>query len=315
MNNFLFSLNVVAPLFVIMAVGYVVRNIRFISGDFLNQLNKLVFKFFLPLMLFQDIRISYQGDFSNTKLIFAALGGISVTILLSFLAVPLLIKRKAQRGSIIQGIYRSNFLIYGLPLATGMYADQAVAVISMLMGIMIPFFNIAAVVILSIYSESGNHRVTAKTLLYEIVTNPLIIGTFFGLGAGMIHLHLPPFIDYPIAQLAGTAAPLALFVMGGEFKFHSLRNNLAKVIAVTTARLVIVPAIALSIFVHMGFRDVDLAVLLCIFATPAAMAGYIMAKNMGNDGELSGQIVVLTTACSCLTIFLFIYFLRSWGYL
>ncbi|MDR2805553.1 MAG: AEC family transporter, partial [Dysgonamonadaceae bacterium] len=188
MNNFLFSLNVVAPLFVIMAVGYGVRQIRFVSEDFLSQLNKLVFKFCLPLMLFQDIRTSYKGDFSNTKLIFAALAGISVIILISFLIVPLLVKRKGQRGSIIQGIYRSNFLIYGLPLATGMYADQAVAVISMLMGIMIPFFNVAAVVILSIYSETGTHRVSMKSLLYEIVTNPLIIGTFFGLLAGMLQL-------------------------------------------------------------------------------------------------------------------------------
>ncbi|GHV59866.1 transporter [Bacteroidia bacterium] len=315
MNHFLFSFNVVAPLFILMATGYVIRQIRFVSEDFLGQLNKLVFKFFLPLMLFQDIRLSYQGDFSNTKLIFAAVAGISVIILVSFLTVPLLVKRNGQRGSIIQGIYRSNFLIYGLPLATGMYADEAVAIISMLMGIMIPFFNVAAVIILSIYSETGVRKITAKSLLYDIVTNPLIVGTFFGLLAGIIHLHLPRFVDVPIGQLAKTAAPLALFMMGGEFKFRSLRNNLTKVIAVTMVRLIIVPVIALSIFVYAGFRDVDLAVLLCIFATPAAMAGYIMAKNMGNDGELSGQIVVLTTACSCVTIFFFIYFLRVWGYL
>jgi predicted permease len=315
MDNFLFSLNVVAPLFVIMAVGYVVRRIRFVTEDFLNQLNKLVFKFFLPLMLFQDIRISYKGDFSNTKLIFAAVTGVSIIILVSLLVVPLLVKRRGQRGSIIQGIYRSNFLIYGLPLATGMYADEAVAVISMLMGIMIPFFNVAAVVILSVHSETGTQRVTGRRLLYEIVTNPLIIGTFCGLLAGMFRVDLPRFVDAPIGLLAGTAAPLALFVMGGEFKFRNLRNNLGKVIAVTVVRLVIVPVIALSVFVYAGFRNVDLAVLLCIFATPAAMAGYIMAKNMGNDGELSGQIVVLTTACSCVTIFCIIYFLRSMGYL
>ena len=315
MNNFLFSLNVVAPLFVIMATGYAMRAIRFVSEDFLAQLNKLVFKFCLPLMLFQDIRLSYTGDFSNTRLIFASLAGISAIILVSFLIVPLTVKRKGQRGSIIQGIYRSNFLIYGLPLATGMYADRAVVAIAMLMVIMIPFFNVAAVVILSIYSETGTHKASVKNLLRDIASNPLIIGSVAGLLAGMFHLNLPRFVDVPLAQLAGIAAPLALFVLGGEFKFHNLRNNLAKVVAVTLVRLVVIPVIALSIFVYAGFRDVDLAVLLCIFATPAAMASYIMSKNMGNDGELSGQIVVLTTACSCVSIFFLIYFLRGWGYL
>ena len=315
MTNFLFSLNVVAPLFVLMTIGYVLRQIKFVTEDFLSQLNKFVFKFCLPLMLFQDIRHSYKGDFSNTNLIFASLIGISVVIALSFLTVPFIVKGKAQRGSIIQGIYRSNFLIYGLPLATGMYGSNAVASISMLMGIMIPFYNVAAVIILSIYSETGNQKVTFGGIVKGIVTNPLIIGCFFGLLGGITHLELPRFLEVPTAQLAAVAAPLALVVMGGEFKFRKLKNNIHKVIAVTILRLIVVPVIALSIFVSIGFRNVDLAVLLCIFATPTAMASYIMARNMGNDAELSAQIVVLTTASSCVTIFIIVFFLRSWGYL
>jgi predicted permease len=315
MTNLLFSVNVVAPLFILMAVGYLVRQIRFISDDFLSQLNRFVFKFLLPLMLFQDIRLSYKGDFSNTKLIFTALIGISIVIAVSFIVVPLLVKRKGQRGSIIQGIYRSNFLIYGLPLATGMYGNEAITSISMLMGIMIPFYNVAAVVILSIYSESDTHKSSVKSVLKDIVTNPLILGCFFGLLGGVIHLTLPAFMEKPVDQLANTATPLALIVMGGEFRFRSLQNNIYKVIAVTVARLIIVPVTGLYIFIQMGFRNVELSVLLTLFATPTAMASFIMAKNMGNDGELSGQIVVLTTACSCITIFLLVYFLRSSGYL
>lgn len=315
MTNFLFSLNVVAPLFVLMATGYVCKLIGFINLDFLRQLNKFVFKFCLPLMLFQDIRTSYAGDFSNTRLIFSSMIGVTVVILVSFALVPLFVKRKGQRGSMIQGIYRSNFLIYGLPLANGMYGSEATATIAMLMGIMIPFYNVAAVIILSIYSEDKQHRVNVGSVLKDIVTNPLILGCVFGLLAGAVHLQLPMFLDKPIAQLAAVAAPLALFVLGGEFEFQSLRNNIFKVLAAATARLIIVPVAALWVFILMGFRDVELAVLLTIFATPTAMASYIMARNMGNDGELSGQIVVLTTACSSLTIFLLIFFLRSWGYL
>ncbi|MDL2223409.1 AEC family transporter [Bacteroidales bacterium OttesenSCG-928-M11] len=314
MSNILFSLNVVAPLFVLMALGYGARILKFVNADFLNHLNKFVFRFLLPIMLFQDIRHSYQGDFSNIRLILASFIGTTVVILLSFLIVPPLVKKKKQKGSIIQGIYRSNFLIYGLPLATGMYGEEARAGISMLMGLMIPFYNIAAVIILSIYSENSS-KPTIKTVLKDIIKNPLIIGCAFGLLGGIVHLDLPSLLESPLSQLGAAAAPLALFMMGGEFEFRNLKNNLVKVIAVTAARLIIVPVIALIIFVQLGFSGVDLAVLISIFATPAAMAGYIMAKNMGNDAELSAQIVVLTTACSCITIFFIIYFLRSWGYL
>jgi predicted permease len=315
MNNFLFSVNVVAPLFFLMTLGYFLKCIRFVSEDFLSQLNRFVFKFCLPLMLFQDIRNSYNGDFSNTKLIFSSLIGISVVIFLSFCFIPFFVKRKGQRGSMIQSIYRSNFLIYGLPLATGMYGVQAVATISMLMGVMIPFFNVLAVIILSVFSETESEKFSFVSVLKDIITNPLILGCFFGLVAGMTGFCLPQFIDGPLSQLAGAASPIALFVMGGEFRFKSLRNNVLKVLSATVIRLIIVPVTALTIFVAMGFRNVELSVLLCLFATPTAMASYIMAKNMGCDGELSGQIVVLTTACSCLTIFLLVFILRSMGFL
>ena len=315
MNNFLFSVNVVAPLFVLMATGYLARKIKFVSEPFLADLNKFVFKFCLPLMLFSDIWGSYKGDFSNTRLIFTSIIGTLIVIAISFFIVPLFIKKKGQRGSMIQGIYRSNFIIYGLPLATGMYGQESVITISMLMVIMIPLYNVAAVIILSTYSETGKHKITVKSIVKDVVTNPLILGCTFGLLAGICQLKLPEFIHSPLNMFAAISTPLALFVMGGEFRFSRLGGDIMKVISATIARLVIVPLIAIVIFVMMGFRNVELSVLLCIFATPTAMASYIMSKNMGCDGQLSAQIVVLTTACSCFTIFLFIFVLKSAGYI
>ncbi|MDR0732465.1 MAG: AEC family transporter [Dysgonamonadaceae bacterium] len=315
MTNFAFSFNVVAPLFVLMATGYAVRQFRFVSGDFLTQLNRFVFKFLLPLMVFQEIRLSYGGDFSNLKLIGASLAGVTAIILVSVAIVRLTVDRKGQRGSMIQGIYRSNFLIYGLPVATGMYGSEAATPITMLMGIMIPFYNVAAVVILSLHSETDSRRPTLRTLLKGIATNPLFLGSVLGVLSGAVHLEFPRWVELPAGQLAATASPLALFVMGGEFRFGRMGDNIRKVIAATLCRLIIIPAVVLFICIRMGFRDVELSVLIALFATPTALASYIMAGNMGNDGELSGQIVVSTTLFSCLTIFLIVFFMRGWGYL
>ncbi|MDR0769307.1 MAG: AEC family transporter [Dysgonamonadaceae bacterium] len=315
MTNFIFSFNVVAPLFVLMAIGYLVRQIRFVSDGFLSQLNRFVFKFLLPLMVFQEIRLSCKGNFSNVRLILTVLIGITAVILISAILVRLTVKRKGQRGSMIQGIYRSNFLIYGLPVATGIYGNEAIALITMLMSIVIPFYNATAVVILALHSESENSKPSILKLLKEIAVNPLFVGSILGVSGGMIHLEFPHFIELPLGQLAAVASPFALFVTGGEFRFRSLRNNIGKVIAATAARLIIVPAIVLFICIKLGFRDVELSVLVALFATPTAIASYIMAQNMGNDGELSGQIVVLTTLLSCVTVFFIVFFLRAWGYL
>ena len=315
MDDLFFSINAVAPLFLLMAAGYAARQINFVSDRFLSEANRFVFKFLLPLMLFQNIRSTFHGDFTNASLILTAMAGISIVIILSLCVVPIFVKRSGQRGSMIQGIYRSNFLIYGMPLATGMYGQDAAHSIAMLMGVMIPFYNIAAVVILSVFSETRTNRLSLLHLFRDIISNPLILGCVAGMLFGVLQIEIPVAINKPVNELSAAASPLALFLMGGEFRFGKLNNNLWKVLSVTAARLIIVPFAAMLIFIPAGFRTIDLSVLLCIFATPTAVSSYIMAGNMGCDGELSGQIVVLTTVGSSLSIFLFVFTLRSIGVL
>ena len=315
MDDFIFSINAVGPLVLLIAAGYAARQFGFVSDRFLTETNRFVFRFLLPLMLFQNIRETFRGNFTNIPLIVAALSGMIIIIFLSLCIIPLFVKRSGQRGSMIQGIYRSNFLIYGMPLATGMYGQDAAHSIAMLLGVMVPFYNVAAVIILSIFSETRTNRLSLAQLLGDIVRNPLIIGCAAGLLFGALQIEIPMAFNKPIGDLSVAASPLALFLMGGDFKFRSLNSNLWKVLSATAVRLVVVPLVAVLVFIPMGFRTVELSVLLCIFATPTAVSSYIMAGNMGCDGELSGQIVVLTTAASSLSIFLLIFTLRSIGVL
>ena len=315
MNDFIFSINAVAPLFILIAAGYIARQINFVSDKFLSEATQFVFNFMLPLMLFQHIREVFHGDFADASLIFTAVTGIGIVIVLSLGIVPLFVKRNGQRGSMIQGIYRSNFVIYGIPLVTSMYGREAAHSVAMLLGVVTPLYNIVAVILLSFYSETRTNRLSLTKMFRDIARNPLILGCVAGMLFGMLRIDLPVAINKPISELSAAAPTLALFLMGGEFKFRSLNNNLWKVLSATAARLVFVPFVAMLVFIPMGYRTVDLSVMLCIFASPTAVSSYIMAGNMGCDGELSGQIVVLTTVGSGLSIFLFVFALRTMGVL
>lgn len=311
MDNFLFSVNVVLPPFILIAAGFVARRTGFVSDRFWTEANKFVFRFPLPLMLFQNIRTAFDGGASNMHLILPALIGILAVIAVLLVAVPRLVKRRGACGSLIQGIYRSNFLIYGIPLVTGMYGDKALVPVSALLGTIVFVYNVSAVVILTVFSETRPHRVSFVGVAGGLVKNPLILACLAGSLVGCLHIEFPVVAETPINEIAKTAAPMALLIMGGEFKFRSLRGNIPLVLTATLCKLIIVPLIATVVFVHMGFRQMELAALLCLFATPTAVVSYIMSENMGCDGELSAQIVVLTTAFSAFSIFAFIYTLKS----
>jgi predicted permease len=318
MNDLLFSVNVVLPLFMLIATGYLLKQIRFVSESFLLEANKFVFKFPLPLMLFQNIRNTFNGSLItifDTRLIISAFIGIIAVIVVLLIIIPLFGKPRATTGSLIQGIYRSNFIIYGLPLATSMYGEKAIIPVSMLLGMVIPVYNIAAVVILTVFSETKSvSSISFYQIIKNIFKNPLILACIAGFIAGRLNLQFPTFIDKPMADISNIATPLALLVMGGLFKFKGLMNNFLTVFIASLSKLVIIPLIAMIVFVSMGFRELELATLLCLFATPTAVASFIMAENMGCNGEISAHIVVLSTALSAFTIFLFIFILKSLEY-
>lgn len=315
MSDFIFSINVVLPLFLLIAAGYAVKQIRFVSESFLSEANKFVFRFPLPLMLFQNIKDAFAGtisSFYNTKLILSAAIGILTVIVILVIIVPLVVKRRATTGSVIQGIYRSNFIIYGLPLATSMYGDIAIIPISMLLGIVIPVYNVAAVIILTVFSETkSTSSISFVHIIKGIFTNPLIIACIAGFAVGMSDIRFPVLINKPIDEIAKIATPLALLVMGGQFKLKGLQSNFMIALIASLVKLIVIPLIAIVIFVYMGFRGLELAALLCLFATPTAVVSYVMAENMGCDGKISAQIVVMSTALSAVTIFLFIFVLKS----
>jgi predicted permease len=319
MSDFLFSINVVLPLFLLIATGYAIKQMRLVSEGFLTEANRFVFKFPLPLMLFQNIRNSFGGSFIaeyNTRLVFVAFIGVIVVIAILLVTVPLFGKRRSTTGSLIQGIYRSNFIIYGLPLATGMYGDVAVIPVSMLLGMVIPVYNILAILILTFFSETkSGSSISFFATVKNIVMNPLILASAAGFIAGELDIRFPVFVEKPIDEISKIATPLALLVMGGLFKFRGLMNNFKTVFIASTVKLLVIPLFAIIIFVSMGFRDLELATLLCLFATPTAVASYIMAENMGCDGEIAAHIVVMSTALSAITIFFFVFILRSMGYL
>ncbi|MDR0384802.1 MAG: AEC family transporter [Prevotellaceae bacterium] len=319
MSDFLFSANVVLPLFLLIATGYVLKQLRFVSESFLSEANRFVFNFPLPLMLFQNIRNTFNGQavtLFDTRLILSAFAGITAVIAALLIIVPLFRKRRATTGSLIQGIYRSNFIIYGLPLATGMYGESAIVPISMLLGMVIPVYNVVAVVVLTVFSETKSiSSISFLLIVKNIFKNPLLLACIAGFVAGTLDMRFPGFIENPVNEISKIATPLALLVMGGLFRFRGLVSNFLTVFAAVMIKLVVIPLAAMIVFIRMGFRDMELAALLCLFATPTAVASFIMAENMGCDGEISAHIVVMSTALSAITIFLFIFGLKSMGYI
>ncbi len=328
---FIFAFNSVAPIILLIILGYFLKIINFYQDSFLKIANKLVFKVLLPVLLFFNI---YNIE-SLASIDLHAIGyALAIILLLFFLGLitsAIFVKDKRQKGVIVQCIFRSNFAIIGFPIAEAIGGSEAASVVAILSAFTIPLFNILAVISLSIYSTEDNNTISIKKILKEIAFNPLIRGVAFGLLFILIRSFIPvnsqgeliftiknnmKFLYCAIEDLAAMASPLALIVLGGQFTFKSIKDMKGMIFLGTFWRIVLAPAIGilgailLTKYTAINIDCINYPAYIALFGSPVAVSSAIMAGAMGSDESLAGQLVVWTSLGSLFTIFIIVFLLK-----
>lgn len=308
LENLILSANVVLPLFLTMALGYFLRRIKMVDEPVLKKINSLVFTVFLPIMLFENI---YQSDLKSMfrpRVILAAVVSVLIIFAVLCIFIPMIEKDPRKRGVMVQGIFRSNYIIFGVPIVAGVFGDEGIGLVSIISAFVIPLFNILSVTALEAFTSG---KINLRKIGKGIVHNPLIIASLLGVAALLSGLKIPTGIDKTLLDLAKVATPLALVSLGGFFDFGDTRRYLKQLTIIVIGRLVAVPAIFLPIFIAMGFRDVELMALATMLGAPIAASSFIMAQQQGADGDLAAQAVVYTALFCILTIFIIIFTLKQ----
>ena len=312
-ESFMVALNAVAPFLILLSIGCLAVRTGLTDRAFMNRLNALNFRLFFPFLMFNNVYGAKPENLPSLTLMIAGPLSVVLVILVLMWIVPRIVKENPRRGVIIQGIFRSNFIIYGIPLTTYVFGAERSSVCGMMVLIMVSLFNTAGVIVLEIFREGGQIRL--KPLLLGILKNPLLQGCAVGLLFYFFQIRLPAFIASPVSSLASLATTLAMIVLGANLVFEELKKNRAAISVVLLIRLILLPLVFLPLGWLIGLRGVELFLILMIFGTPVATSSYPMAQNMGGDGQLAGQLVFVSTVASLATIFLFIYAMSRLGLL
>lgn len=327
---FIFSVNAVFPLILIILLGYFLKQKAFFSKEFLKFGNKLVFRVCLPVLLFCNIAELENISHIPWKAVVYVLCIIAVLVIVGFI-VAKLTPDVNQKGVMMQCIFRSNFALIGVPLAELIAGNEGVAAAAILSAFTIPIYNILAVLVLTGFK--GEKDVSSlKGQIKGIIHNPLIIGVVSGIIVLLLKMlvasRIPSrffynlrFIKISLNYIARSATPLSLLVLGGQFEFSKIKGFRYQIIAGTVGRTILAPCIGLGIAAFLTLKGIVVfepaifAAFISLFATPVAVASAIMAEEMENDGQLAAQLVVWTSLVSVFTLFGFIFISRFLGVL
>lgn len=314
MENFLFSLNVTLPIFIIIVIGGLLQRIGLLNEGFSSVADKFVFKVALPVQLFQDIAVmDIRSDFSG-KFVLFCMAATTCMFAATWLLGQLFLKDKSMVGAFAQAAARGSAAILGIAFVENIYGSSGMT--PMMIVAAVPLFNIYSVIILTVTSAQGKFDgALVKKLLKGVVTNPIILGIAAGMVWSLAGLPMPVLLSKSVGYIASTATPLALLVLGATFKGREALQKIGPTLAAAFLKLVAIPAAIFPVAIHMGFRGSELVAIMIMLASPTTVTCYIMAKNMGGDDTLSASVVMTATLLSSVTLTLWVFVMRTMGFI
>lgn len=309
-SNFIVAFRAVVPMFVLIGIGLFIRRQKMLTDEELKKVNRMVFQIFFFTMMFYDVYTTNIGEVFRPRLVLFTVTALGIVYAAAFAAVSFWEPSHRRRGAFIQAIYRSNFVLLGIPIVSNLFGDDQIAVPIMMIAIVVPIYNVLGVVTLEFFRGGSS---SLPRLIWGVLQNPMIRGALLGLFCLLLPFSIPAPVLKPLAQVAAATTPLALIILGASFRFGTTVAHRPQLLACIAVRLFFVPGAVLFAAALFGFRGIEFATILSIFATPCAVAGFAMAQQMDSDADLAGNAVVFTTALSSFSLFGWIFLSKTLG--
>ena len=310
-SNFIVAVSAVVPMFCLMAIGAFVKFQKWLTDEELNHMNRMVFRVFFCCMMFYSIYTTELATSFRPKLMLFGACGVLIIFFLLMLIIPRIEPDNKRRGVLVQAIFRSNFVLMGVPIVANIFGDENIAVSTMMIAVIVPMYNILAVFALETFR---NGKFALLPILKDIFKNPMILGGIAGATLLILGVEVPKPVLKPIGQISAATTPVALIILGASFRLGATHEHRKQLLGAVFGRLILVPAVVLSTATFVfGFTGIEFVTLIAIFAAPCAVVSFAMAQQMGGDSELAANCVVFTSGLSCLSMFCWILLFKTLG--
>jgi len=310
MQYLILSFKVIFPIFFMLALGYSIREFKLVTESGFNMFSRVTFYIFIPSLLFINIYKSDLTSSFNARLIAYAIISLFITCVILYFVIPRIIKDKWDQPVVMQGIFRGNFIIYGMCIVQTIYPDADMGMVALLSAFIVPLYSVITVLLFEMYSDKKNNK---KDLLFNVIKSPMVFSGILGIFFLITGLKIPGLLLDQIESVSKLGTPVALLCLGGTFKIQAMKQHKKPLMVACIGRLIIVPMVFITAAILMGIRGMELATIMALNAAPVAASSFPMARELGGNGELAGEVVVMTSLLSIVTVFCWVLLLTSTG--
>ena len=283
----------IAPVIVIIMMGYSLRRGNILSIEFWNFNDSLVYRILMPALFFAKISTAdLSGNLGDYAFLLYA-GFFAAIFCGWFLGREI---QAPQASSLMQGSARFNTFI-GLAIAEAVYGTKGLQLAVLGSALLVPIVNVTVVSLMARQLGSGG-----KSILIELVKNPLILSICAGVLFNLTGLNEVAVL-HEIARILGNAAlPIMLLSVGANLKLRGLSGS-RKIIGFSMiGKFLINPIAVIFAALVLNTDPLFIQVALIFAALPTGVASYTLAREMQGDAPLMAAIITIQTLLSFIVL-------------
>lgn len=294
-------INIIFPIFTLIAVGYIIRKRGLLTRADFDGVENLSFKLLLPAMIINgiyrsDLSLSTAGPFAFAIVLVVTLAGITTMLLRPILGEGRL--PPPAYSTLFQVTTRWNGMI-ALSFAGSVFDEPGITLIAIGFAVLIPYVNVINIIALSVMHGRG---LSAAAILKTIAQNPLVIASAIGLVLNLAAIPLPGFLESTLSFISRATLAIAILVIGAGFELRRLVRPDWHVLWAVGLKNLLVPAVFFGVAHWIGLSGIETICGMLIVSAPAAANGFIVARKMGGDAELYAYTMTWQLVASVISI-------------
>ena len=287
----------ILSIILMIAIGYVLKRIDFLSEKDINPLNKIVMNILLPCMIFSAL-------FSSDLTLIPKLGILPVVILISSFvtgAISFFILKRLgyddkKLWSVLVTVMIANTAFMGYPVNLGIFGyDGFLRAIFCDIATMCIFLILSFVLVI----KFGG---TVKKAIRKIALFPPLWAIIFGLGLNILNIPIGPVLDNVVHYLGDGAIPLIMISLGLSIDLSGLSRSKAMVGFTSVMKLLFFPLVAFVVASFLGLLNLEFTVSIVEAAMPSGMLSLVLAITYKLDYELTSDCILINTVISLITL-------------
>ena len=287
----------ILSIIIMIAIGYIIKRIDFLSVDNVDTLNNIVIYIMLPSMIFSAL---YTADLSMISslgiLPFVILASSFVTGIISYFILKRFNLSDKMLWSVLVTIMIANTGFMGYPISIGVYGSEG-----FLRAI---FCDMATSVIFLILSFALVLKFggSPKTAVKKIAFFPPLWAIILGILLNITHISIGPVLENTVNYLGNGTIPLIMLSLGISIDFGGIKRSKNMIIFTSIMKLLIFPLIAFFIVSHLGLLDLQFKIPIIEAAMPSGMLSLVLAITYKLDYELTSDCILINTVISLVTL-------------